>query len=158
MNNRRIDDIFEVTLTLDDSGAYADGDLLAESQSIGDVLEDCTAPSVILQSLVLLDKSDQGEDLDILILSAEEDLGTENSAIAISDAEAGSILTLIPIVSSDYVGLVNSQIVVKNAQDEGMGVLCKPASGINLWIAAISRGTGSYATDGIEIKLGFLRG
>ena len=150
------DIIVEVALSLD-TGAYADGDLLADTQEIADACFEhstCT-----LQSIRLLDISDQGEALDILILRSDTDMGTENSAFAPSDAAAGEILTAVPIAAGDYVDLTNSQMVVKTLGHSGMGVKLAPIDNTkkSLYVAAVSRGTGTYAAAGIELLLGFMR-
>ena len=150
------DIIVEVALSLD-TGAYADGDLLADTQEIADACFEhstCT-----LQSIRLLDISDQAGALDILILRSNEDMGTENSAFAPSDAAAGEILTAVSFTAGDYVDLANSQMAMKSLGDTGMGVKLAPSDNTkkSLYVAAVSRDAKTYAAAGIELLLGFMR-
>jgi len=146
--------IKEVSLTLDNNTQYASGDLLADTQEIASV---CVGGRpVILYSIRLLDKDDQGGELDLLFLESNTDMGTENSAFAPSDASAAAILTSVNITS--YTDFANSQLATKNVDDAGMGVLLKPSDGSSLYIAAISRDTKTYTTaGGIELHIGFIR-
>jgi len=150
------DIIVEVALSLD-TGAYADGDLLADTQEVANAcFENSTCT---LQSIRLLDISDQAEALDILILRSDEDMGTEGSTFAPTDAKASEILTAVSFSAGDYVDLANSQMAVKSLGDKGMGVKLAPSDNTtkSLYIAAVSRGTGTYAAAGIELLLGFMR-
>lgn len=148
------DELVEVTLTLD-TNVYADADVLADTQEIPDAVFE--RGNSILRSVRLLDNDDQAGALDIVILRSDTSIGTENSSLAISDANADEILTVIPIAAEDYVDLINSQLVTKNETDEGCGVMLAPAddSTSSLYIAAISRDTKTYTAAGIEILLGF---
>ena len=58
--------IKEVTLTLD-TGAYADGDVMAATQEVANAVRQ-KGGRAVLQSVVVLDKDDQGKDFDLLIL------------------------------------------------------------------------------------------
>ncbi len=150
------DIIVDVTLSLD-TGQYADGDLLADTQEI---VKACFENSTCtLQSIRLLDVSDQGGALDILILRSDEDMGTENSSFAPSDAAAAEILAAVSFSTGDYVDMTNSQMAMKTLGDSGMGVKLAPAdiAATSLWIAAVSRDTKTYAAAGIELLLGFMR-
>ncbi len=146
----------EVTLTLDTS-AYAAGDVLADTQEIADALP-AAGEAVTLQSLVILDKSDQAQGLDILILRSDTSIGTENVAFSPSDAVSAEILAVVEIAAGEYYDMTNNQLVRKGNSDIGMGMVLEPTSGTSLYIAAVSRGTGTYAADGIVVKLGFSRG
>lgn len=150
MGIRRDDKVVEVTLTLDTS-QYGDADVLADTQAIANAV---IANSVSeLKSVVLIDKDDQAAALDLLFLESNTSIGTENAALAITDAAAGEIVGAIEVAAGDYVDLANSQIVVKT----DVGILMQPTSGTSLYVAAISRGTATYTASGIVLKLGFVR-
>ena len=147
--------VLEVTLSLD-TNIYASGDVLAATQEMANAVR-VNGGTAVLQSLVLLDKDDQGGALDLLILQTTQDIGTENAAHAISDDEADEILTIIPIAAGDYYDLTNSMLVRKNSSDSGMGMVLKAAAGsTSLFIAAISKGAKTYTASGINLKLGLL--
>jgi len=150
------DILVEVTLSLS-TDAYADGDLLADTQEIANAcFENSTCT---LQSIRLLDNDDNAGDLDILILRSNQTMGTENSAFAPADAAADEILTVVEFVAADYVDLANSQIAMKNMSNGGMGVKLAPSDNTttSLYVAAVSRDTDTYTAAGIELLLGFMR-
>ena len=150
------DDLVEVTLSLDTS-AYASGDVLAATQEVANVFSG--RRRAWLESLVVLDKDDQAQGLDLVFLRSNASLGTENAAFSPSDAIAEEILTIVEVASGDYYDMTNSQIAIKSASagDAGMGVLLEAASGTSLFLGAISRGTGTYTASGVVLRFGFVR-
>lgn len=144
--------LIDVTLSLD-TNIYASGDVLADTQEIADALR-VNGGTGIIQSLVVLDKDDLGLALDIVFLQKNVSIGTENSAVSISDTNAEEILGIVEILSGDYVDLVGSQIVTK----QGLSILAKSlVDSKSLYVAAISRATGTYTAAGIVLKIGILR-
>lgn len=146
-----LSNLVKVNLSLSES-AYADGDLLADAQEIADVFT-AHNQTAILHSIVLLDKDDQGEALDLYFTNSATSWGTENAAGAPSDAVADDIQGHVSIAGGDYNDLTNSQIVTKS----NLGIVLKAnSSGTSLYVAAISRGTGTYSASGIQLTLGLL--
>lgn len=144
--------IVDVTLSLD-TDQYADGDVLADNQEVTNAVR-VNDGTGIIHSITLLDKDDQGAALDLVFLQTSGSLGTENSAVSVADGDADDILGVVEIGAGDYVDLVNSQIVTK----DNVGIVIKGASGgTSIYIAAVSRGTGTYTASGITIKLGILQ-
>ena len=140
----------EVTLTMD-TAQYGDGDVLAAAQEVAGVFE--AGRAVKLDSLVLLDKDDQGGALDLLFLRSSVALGNENAALTVTDAVADEILGKVSVGTADYTDLGSSQFVQKTA----VGLVMLPDGGSSLYLAAISRGTKTYTASGITLKLGFER-
>ena len=141
-----------VALSLDTS-AYADGDVLADTQAFTSVAR-ANDVGFVLQSVVLVDKDDQGMGLDLVLLSANNSLGTENSAPNISDANAEAIQGMVQISTSDWYDLGG----VRVAQRTNINLPLVPASGTTtLYVAAVSRGTGTYSASGITLRLGIQR-
>ena len=141
----------EVTLSLD-TNQYASGDVLAATQEIASALR-LSGGSGVLHSVVVLDKDDQGEALDLVFLSANGAIGTENAAVSVSDAVADTIIGVVEVAAGDFVDLVNSQIAVKTS----LGMVIEVASGTSLYVAAISRGTGTYTAAGVTLKVGIIQ-
>jgi hypothetical protein len=140
------------TLSLDTS-AYANGDVLADTQVINSVFRKNDGTGV-LQSIKLVDKDDQGQALDLVFLNANNSLGTENSAPNISDANADAILGIIPVAAGDFIDLGGCRV----ATITNIGLPLQAVSGAaTLYIGAISRGTGTYTATGITGILGILR-
>lgn len=141
----------EVTLSLD-TGAYADADVLADTQEIADIFPQDTVG--IWQSLTVLDTDDQAVAMDVLILKTNVSIGTENSAVTVSDANADEIMATVNIATGDYVDLANSQLANKTSIGH---VVTTDTTSNSLWVAAITRGgTPTYSAAGITLKFGFL--
>jgi hypothetical protein len=148
-----LDDVHTLTLSLD-TNAYADADVLAETQEIEEVFKG-PAATAILNSIVLLDKDDQAGALDLVFFRSNVSLGTENAAVAISDANADEIIAVVQFVAGDYIDLANSQIAIKGPGD--LGQLLKPSGDDSLYVGAISRDAKTYTAAGITLKIGLLK-
>jgi hypothetical protein len=143
-------DVLDVTLSLD-TNIYADGDVLADTQVITDALRTAGGRGR-LDSVMVLDESDQGAALDLIFLDANVSIGTENAAVSVTDTNARSILARVPIVSGDFYDMGGCRV----ASVGNLGRILRAVSGTrDLYVAAISRGTGTYAAAGIRLKLGF---
>ena len=140
----------EVTLSLDTS-AYADGDVLADTQDLS-LQPSQQDRNYVLHSAVVLDKDDQGVALDLVFLRENKTLGTENAAVSISDADAAEIVGVVEVVAGDYVDLTGSQV----AQRSALSIVVSPSSATSLFMGVISRGAGTYTASGIVVKVGFL--
>lgn len=142
----------DVTLTLDTS-AYADGDVLADTQVVAGALR-YTDAFAELRSILVLDEDDQGVALDLIFFDANVSLGTENGAPAITDANARSILGLVSVAAADFKDLGGSRI----ASLKNVGLVLKAASGTrNVYVAAITRGgTPTYTASGLKLRLGIV--
>lgn len=140
----------EITFTLD-TAAHADGDVLAATQEIAGAVR-VNAGTGIIQSVVILDKDDQGEALDVVLLKTNVALGTENAAVSITDADADEIQGIVEV--SSYVDLVGSQLATMT--NLGIGVQADSGA-TSLFVGLISRGTGTYTASGITAKITILR-
>jgi len=145
------EEVFYVTLTLD-TNAYAAGDVLVVPQAIPNVFT-ASGGKRVLHSVVFRDEDDQCQPFDIILLDATANLGTINSTVSVSDADARKIVGIVKIEAIDYYDLVNSRIAIK----PNVGLVLEAASGsTSLYIGAISRGTGTYTASGVRVKLGFI--
>lgn len=142
----------DVALTTDTS-AYASGDVVADTQVVTNACRAVSQPA-ILQSVMLIDKADQGAALDLHFFSANVSMGTENSAPSISDANALNYLGKIAIATTDYTDLGGCKVAHKNA----LGHLIRPATDTRHIYVAVVNGTGTptYAADSLLLRLGFL--
>lgn len=143
----------EVTLTLDTS-AYAANDVLADTQEIANAVR-YDGGTGIIHSCTLLDKDDNGEAIDVYFLRTNVSMGTKNSAISITDANADEILGFAEILAADYKDLVASQL----AQATNLGITARAATdSTSLYVAAVLRsGTPTYTASGITLKIGILQ-
>lgn len=143
--------VIDVTLVAD-TNIYTNNDVLAVPQEVTGVFRQ-QGGRVKLTSVVVLDGDDQGTALDLVFMNATGTLGTINSAISISDADAAKIVGHLPVAAGDFKDYINSQIAVKTACEL---VMEAAASSTSLWIAAVVRsGTPTYTASGLKLKLAF---
>jgi hypothetical protein len=143
--------IRDVTLSLDTS-AYANGDVLADTQVITEALRTVDGTGQI-RSINVLDEDDQtAYTFNVLFLDSSASIGTENSAFSITDANARSIFGVATFATAESVDLINSRLYWKN----GLAIPIKAISGTaSLGIAlAVITGTPTHTAAGIKIRLG----
>ena len=145
--------VMQIRPTLDTS-AYADGDVLfVPVELVG--LSAQNVP-VLLQTLTVVDQSDQGAAFDLLFFRRSVALGTLNAAPSISDADALFFAGRVSVASSDYYDVGGAR-VADVADLSRPRLMSTGENSSSLWVAGISRGTGTYAADALQIRLGFLR-
>lgn len=145
-------DLIDVTLSLNTSGAYASGDVLADTQAVTNAVR-INGGQARLDSIMVIDEDDQGQAFDLVFLSANNSLGTENSAVSISDASARDILGFVSVAAEDFIDLGG----VKVASLKNVGLMVEAVSGSRIiYVAAISRGTGTYSASGVRLRLGLI--
>lgn len=145
--------VVAVTLSLD-INAYGAGELLADTQEVVNAMRVASGTGGI-HSIVLNDKDDQGAELYLVFLSANVSLGTENQAPSITDANADSILGIVPVYASDWVDLGGCRIATLT----NVGLVIKAATGsTSFYIAAVNgAGAPTYSAAGITMRLGLWR-
>lgn len=151
--------VFDVILSLDTS-AYAQHDVLADSQEVPDCLRG--AGTGVLQSVTLIDYDDNARAIDLVFLSTNASIGTENSAVSITDANAAYILGVVQITASDYIDMVSSQFATKVGPDCGFVLWCDNTTAgtdHSVWVSAVYRdATGdTYTASGIKLRIGILQ-
>lgn len=141
-----------ITFTLD-TVAYAAGDVLAIPAVLTGALRK-TDGTGILQSITLNDKDDQGQPLYVIVMDASISLGSLNAAVSVSDANADSILAIIPVESSDWIDLGGCRV----ATIRNLGIPVRSAAGTStLFVGLITRGTPLHSATGITGRFGILR-
>lgn len=144
-------DLIDVTLSLD-TLIYAAGDVLADTQALANAVR-VNGGRAILQSLTVVDEDDQGQPLDLVFFGATQSLGIENAAVSITDLAARDILGIVPVVAADFIDLGG----VRTATLRNVGLLLEAAAASrDLFVGAISRGTGTYTLNGLRLRLGLL--
>lgn len=152
-------DLVDVVLTLDTS-AYAQHDILADSQEVPDCLR--AGKIGLLQSVTLIDYDYNARAIDLIFLSTNATLGTENDPVTITDANAAYILGVVQILASDYIDMVTSKFATKSGSDCGFVVSSDnttAGTAYSIWVAAVYRdATGdTYTAAGIKLRLGILQ-
>jgi hypothetical protein len=96
---------YEVNLVID-TAAYGTGEVLSDRVEI--VLSPALPGGLPVRGeiigLTLLDKDDEGAQLDLVVLDANVSLGTINSAPNISDTDAQAVVAVIPVTSYSDLG------------------------------------------------------
>ncbi len=144
--------LFDVTLSLDTS-VYASGDVLADTQVLTSLFRISDGTGV-LNSIQIIDQDDQKAAFDIYYLSANNTMGTENSAPSISDANAVAVVGPFSVATTDYKDLGGVSV----AKIANIGQAVKADSGTSNGYIAVVNGTGTptYTASGIKLRLGVL--
>ena len=133
-----------------DTNIYASGDVLFIPVALS--FASANGGRGLLHSVVIIDKDDQGQALDLVFLrDTTTTFGTINGAVGIDDTDAGQILGIVSISSSDFIDLGGCKI----ATLPNIGLTLRAASGgTGCYVAGISRGTGTYTGTGLVLKFG----
>jgi len=151
------DNLITITPTLS-TDAYADEDILFEETELPLAVPTGGMTST-LQSIVVIDKDDQGLGFDIYILDSTQDVGAANAAENLADTILDNVLTKVSITAGDYVNLANGQIAIKSFGDAGTGVKLKAStdSATSLYAFGVAQGAPTYSASGLVIKFGIQR-
>jgi hypothetical protein len=138
-----------VVLSLD-TNIYASGDVLADTQAVTGALASA-GEVAILQSLQLTDKDDNtAAGIDLVFLSENVSLGTENSAPSITDTNAAKILGIVSVASGDFIDVGGAKVATKL----NIGLQLSAPTGTTVYVAAVTRGTPTQTGSGITLNLG----
>jgi hypothetical protein len=141
--------VLDLTLSLD-TAAYATGDVLAATQELASAVPS-NGGHALLHSIVVTDKDDQGQAMDIVFMRTNVSLGTENAAVSIADNDADEILGIVPVAAADFIDLGG----VRVATIPGIGLTLEAgASSTSIYVGAISRGAGTYTASGVTVRVG----
>ena len=143
--------ITNVTLSTDTS-AYANADLLADTQSIDNIFITNDGTGTI-KSLVVVDTDDNTlYTFSIWFLDGTGSLGTENSAPGGADAVCLTVLAKVDFATTDGLDLGDSKVYSKT----GLSIPVKAITGTNdLGIAAVvTTGTPTHTASGIKVRIG----
>jgi hypothetical protein len=150
-NIRTGDWVAKIELTLD-TAIYASGDLMAQPVEIEyAVMENGCS---VIQSVTVIDYDDQGANFDLVFFGENPgSLGALNATLAITDGTAEKVLGSVTMDTYKDVGAQQLGI------ETSCGLVIRPEDGgTSVWVAAISRGTGTYASGRMAARIGLLRG
>ena len=142
--------VIDITLTITNAEA-ATADVVADFQSF-DVNSASEAVTGTINNMIITDKDDNGIQLDVLFSDKQSApvLGTENDVVAISDADAATIIGRVDS-GATWVDLVASKIVVPAAFSP---IPFTTANG-SLYIGVVNRGAATtWTASGITLRLG----
>jgi hypothetical protein len=106
-----------------------------------------------LTSVVVLDGDDQAQAFDLIFSNANITLGTANSTVTISDADAAKVLGHLKfVVATHSEDLINSTLFTMTNVNL---ILQSSGASDSLWVSGIVRsGTPTYTAAGMTIRLG----
>jgi hypothetical protein len=144
--------VLDLTLTLD-TNIYADGDLMVDATALTTAVRVAAGTSRLV-SVVVLDEDDQGVAFDLLFLNAATSLGSLNAAVNLTDAMGRTLIGKVAVATGDYYDFGGCRAAFKS----DLNMLLKAASAsTTLYVAAVSRGAGTYTAAGIRIKVGLVQ-
>jgi len=145
----------KITPTVSTSPAYTAGDAVGGKETLTAALRTSNG-TVILESLVLLDRANQKQPMEVIIFDADPSAATitDNTAFVYSTDDL-KVVARISIAATDYVTL-NSKAI---ANLRGLGVAIKGNdSSTSLYAALVTTGTPTFAaTTDIQLSFGFLQ-
>jgi hypothetical protein len=141
-----------IEFPVDNTTAYADGDLLANPIEVEDFVKGSGV--TLVASVVALDYDDQGQNLAVLFFGSDPGaLGVLNAAMAINDGQFAKCQGSITVDSWEDLG--DQQVGTETSTT----LAVRPTDGgTSIWVALKSQGTGTYASGNIGLLLGLLRG
>lgn len=143
--------ILDATLSTDTS-IYANGDLLADNQTVTGVFRQNDGGGII-RSLTVVDTDDQTlYTFGLYFLSGTGSLGTENAAPSATDAVCQTVLARVDFATTDGLDLGGSKVYSKT----GLSIPVKGITGTtSLGVAAVVlTGTPTHTASGIKIRIG----
>lgn len=143
--------VLDVTLSTDTS-AYANGDLLADTQTVSGVFRQNDGGGII-RSLTVVDTDDQTlYTFSLYFLSGTGSLGTENSAPSATDAVCQTVLARVDFATTDGLDLGGSKVYSKT----GLSIPVKGITGTTgLGVGAVViTGTPTHTASGIKLRIG----
>ncbi len=144
--------ILDVTMSLNTS-AYANADLLADTQSIDAAFGEKVDGTGLIRSLVVIDEDDQTlYPFSVWFLDSTGSLGSENSAPSATDAVLRTVLAKVDIAAADGLDLGDAKVYSKT----GLSIPVRAITGTNdLGIAmVILTGTPTHTAAGIRVRIG----
>ncbi len=137
-----------------DTGAYASGDLIADTQQYDAFFRKADGTGVI-NTITVTEKDAQGAAFYIIFHRTSTSMGTENSAPNISDANlVAGIQHIVTVATTDFVTVSGTKI----ATLKNLGLPVMAVSGTDdLYISILnSTGTPTYASGEIQLGIGVL--
>lgn len=143
--------ITTTTLSLSTSPAHTANDVLFNTQEVAGAFVKAGGVAELV-GLVLIDQDDQSQEMDIIFLSTDYDMGTENSGADLTDAEALTVLATLTILTTDYDDL--GGVSVATLPRSSLGYVMRAAAGAtSVFVAGVTRGTPTHTASGMTLVL-----
>lgn len=145
---------YKVITMSTDTGAYASGDLIADTQQFDAFFRKADGTGVI-NTITVTEKDAQGAAFYVIIHRTSTSMGTENSAPNITDANlVAGIQHIVAFATTDFVTVSGTKIATK----ANLGLPVMAVSGTDdLYFSILnSTGTPTYASGEIQLGIGVL--
>lgn len=146
--------VIAVTPTVSTTPAYSAGDNVGGKITLSGA-ERFAAGSGILQSVTVVDTSNQKAPLELLIFDSDPAAATitDNAAYAPSTVSP-TLLAHVSIAAADYVTVAAEAYAVK----AGLGIALEAAAGTSLYAVLVTSGTPTYAsTTALTLHVGIVQ-
>lgn len=137
------------------AAAYSAGHLVGNKLTLTGIAR-ADGKLALLQSLFLIDTSNQKAALELLIFNANPSATTftDHATLSINAADVGKIVRRVSIAAADYVTIDTKAF----ADISPGGKVLKPASGVDMYACLVAVGTPTYAaTTALTLNLGVLQ-
>jgi hypothetical protein len=143
---------FKINPTISTS-AYSAGNTVGAIQTLTSAVQK-TNGTAILESLILLDKSNQKAAMDIFIFDVNPAAATttDHAAFAFSTNDV-NVIARISVAASDYITVNSEAVAVKS----GLGIAVQASASANLYAVAVTSGTPTYSATALQWVWGFLQ-
>lgn len=139
-----------VTLVMANAGAYSSGDQVGVPIVLTDILAS-TKGQLLLTSVNVIDYAVQSLALDLWFFKSQPTTVADNAAYSMTDANALLCVGIVQIVAGNYsIAAINSVATLGNINKMLQGI----AGSKDLWMAAVTRGTPTYASGDLIIDVG----
>lgn len=133
------------------SPAYQSGDALGIAFKISNIFRS-EAPSGLLQSIVVVDASAQGQPIDFFFFSDQPTSGTDNSPYTLAAADYAKLLGVQSLFN--YVTTGGASV----GELDNIALPLEAGNGADIWVQMVTRGGPTYATtSAISLMMGFLQ-
>lgn len=133
---------------------YTTGDVLGTKLTLNNVFARAGG-TAILKSIFVQDKTKQSTALDVIFFDSDPSNSTftNNSALAIADADLDKVIGTVSIVAGDYVAGSDNSVATKGGLDVAMAPAAVTSSG--LYAVLVTRGGPTYVNNELGISFAF---
>jgi len=135
------------------TSAYSAGFTVGAIQTLTNAVRK-SGGTAILESLTLLDKSNQKAAMDIFIFDVNPAAATttDHAAFAFSTNDV-NVIARVSVAATDYVTVNSEAVAVKS----GLGIAVQASGSANLYAVAVTSGTPTYAATALQWVWGLLQ-
>lgn len=134
--------------------AYAAGEIVGPTRVLAVARLD--GGGAILQDVVVTDLSNQKAEFNLYFFNADPAASaiSDGATFGIHANDIDKLIGIVNIAADEYIDLTTHAVAAKN----GIGLVLKPASGLNIYCVAVTAGTPDYVAAGdLAFQFGILQ-